>query len=123
MKMTLAILAATTAIGALVTIPAIAANSRLGTESAPLAFFADAKATLGETLWLASGDHDDDDHDDDDDDDHGDHDDDDEDEDCDDDDGDEGSCAMGATPAPAGTVSPPANGLFGNGAAPRVQVN
>lgn len=119
MKTTFAILAATTALGALVTIPAIAANSQLGAESAPLAFFTDAKATLGETLWLASGDHDDDD----DDDDHGDHDDDDEDEDCDDEDGDEGSCAMGATPAPAGTVSPPANGLFGNGAAPQVQVN
>ena len=119
MKTTFAILAATTALGALVTIPAIAANSRLGAESAPLAFLTDAKATLGETLWLASGDHDDDD----DDDDHGDHDDDDEDEDCDDEDGDEGSCAMGATPAPAGTVSPPANGLFGNGAAPQVQVN
>lgn len=121
MKTTFAILAATTALGALVTIPAIAANSRLGAESAPLAFLTDAKATLGETLWLASGDHDDDD--DDDDDDHGDHDDDDEDEDCDDDDGDEGSCATGASPAPAGTVSPPANGLFGNGAAPQVQVN
>lgn len=100
MKTTFAILAATTALGALVTIPAIAANSRLGAESAPLAFFTDAKATLGETLWLASGDHDDD------------HDDDDEDEDCDDEDGDEGSCAMGASPAPAGTVSPPGQRAF-----------
>lgn len=117
MKMTFAILAATTALGALVTIPAIAANSSLGTESAPLAFVANAKAALGETLWLASGeDDDDDDHD------HGDHDDD-EDDDCDDDDEDKGSCAMGASPAPAGTVAPPANGLFGTGAAPRVQVN
>ena len=26
-------------------------------------------------------------------------------------------------PAPAGTVAPPQNGLFGNGAAPKVQVN
>lgn len=46
--------------------------------------------------------HDDDDHDDDhDDDDHG----------------------GGRNPAPAGTAAPPQNGLFGNGAPPRVEVN
>ncbi len=46
-------------------------------------------------------------------------DDDEEDDDCDDDD-----CAGSArNPAPAGSVAPPSNGLFGNGAAPQVQVN
>ncbi|CUH80572.1 PepSY domain-containing protein [Tropicibacter naphthalenivorans] len=29
----------------------------------------------------------------------------------------------GATPAPAGTIAPPQNGLFGDGAAPSVKVN
>ena len=48
--------------------------------------------------------------------------DDDDDEDCDDDDDDE--CSGGApNPAPAGAVAPPQNGLFGNGAPPKVQVN
>ena len=49
----------------------------------------------------------------------------DEDEDDDDDCGDDedgGACAMGVGPARAGTVAPPANGLFGSGAAPQVQV-
>lgn len=45
------------------------------------------------------------------------HDDDDEDDDCDDDDGD-GCNSARVNPAPAGTVAPPANGLFGNGAPP-----
>lgn len=37
----------------------------------------------------------------------------------DDDDGDDDGCAgTPANPAPAGTVAPPANGLFGNGAPP-----
>lgn len=48
-------------------------------------------------------------------------DDEDDDDDCDDDDDD---CRGGAgNPAPAGTVAPPRNGLFGNGAPPRVGVN
>jgi hypothetical protein len=51
------------------------------------------------------------------------HDDDDYDDDCEDDDDDE-DCRGGASnPAPAGTVAPPQNGLFGNGAPPQVQVN
>ncbi len=34
------------------------------------------------------------------------------------------TAAVGAgNPAPAGTVAPPQNGLFGNGAPPQVQVN
>jgi hypothetical protein len=39
---------------------------------------------------------------------------------CDDD---EGACGGGRNPAPAGSVAPPKNGLFGTGAAPAVQVN
>jgi hypothetical protein len=53
---------------------------------------------------------------------HHDEDDDDEDDDDEDEDDDEGR-ATGVNPAPAGTVAPPANGLFGDGAPPRVQVN
>lgn len=41
-----------------------------------------------------------------------------------DDDDCDGGCRSGApNPAPAGTVAPPQNGLFGSGAAPKVQVN
>ena len=54
------------------------------------------------------------------------HDDDDDDDDNDDDDCDDGRC-QGAggrgNPAPAGTVAPPANGLFGNGAPPKAVTN
>tara|TARA_R110002012_G_scaffold159002_2_gene320631 strand:+ start:1359 stop:1730 length:372 start_codon:yes stop_codon:yes gene_type:complete len=54
-----------------------------------------------------------------------DHDDDDDHDDSDDDNDDcDGGCRGGApNPAPAGTVAPPQNGLFGSGAAPKVQVN
>ncbi|KAF0132373.1 MAG: hypothetical protein FD152_1955 [Xanthobacteraceae bacterium] len=39
-------------------------------------------------------------------------------------DDDDDDCRSGArNPAPAGTVAPPQNGLFGNGAPPKVQVN
>lgn len=42
----------------------------------------------------------------------------------DDDEDDDGSPgAASASPAPAGTVAPPANGLFGGGAMPKVKVN
>jgi len=42
----------------------------------------------------------------------------------DDDEDDDGSPgAASASPAPAGTVAPPANGLFGSGAMPKVEVN
>lgn len=44
----------------------------------------------------------------------------DDDEDDDDDDDDRGAAR---NPAPAGTVTPPQNGLFGSGAAPKVQMN
>jgi len=46
---------------------------------------------------------------------------DDHDEDDDEDDDDDGGSASG--PAPAGSVAPPNNGLFGTGATPKVQVN
>ena len=40
------------------------------------------------------------------------------------DDDDDDDCSGAArNPAPAGTVAPPQNGLFGNGAPPQVQVN
>ncbi|WP_297107034.1 hypothetical protein [uncultured Devosia sp.] len=42
----------------------------------------------------------------------------------DDDDDDDDDCRNGTrNPKPAGTVAPPQNGLFGNGAPPQVQVN
>ena len=59
-----------------------------------------------------AGKHDDDDHGDDDDDD-------DDDDDCDDD---GGSCGAGRSPAAAGSVAPPQNGLFEKGAAPQAVV-
>lgn len=46
----------------------------------------------------------------------------DDDEDCDEDDDDDCAGARG-NPAPAGTVAPPANGLFGNGAPPVAVTN
>ena len=44
---------------------------------------------------------------------------DDDDDDCDDD---EDNCQAAKAPAPAGSAAPPQNGLFSNGAAPKVQV-
>jgi hypothetical protein len=42
----------------------------------------------------------------------------------DDDEDDDGSLgAVSVSPEPAGTVAPPANGLFGSGAIPKVKVN
>ncbi len=113
MKTILALLAATTALGAFIAIPAIGAISTDGAQSPQAAFSASADTTQDGMVLLASGDDEGDEEDDEGDDD-----------DCDDDEGDdEGGCAAGSNPAPAGTVAPPANGLFGNGAAPRVQVN
>ena len=39
-----------------------------------------------------------------------------------DDDDDEDNCQAAKAPAPAGSAAPPQNGLFSNGAAPKVQV-
>ncbi|WP_212525473.1 hypothetical protein [Actibacterium sp. MT2.3-13A] len=125
MKFTLALLAASTAIGAALAIPASGAIGASGPG-------ASADLPAGQVLVLASDDRHDKEHrlfwlrlgHDDDDDHHGDDDDDDdEDDECDDDDGDGRGCRAGVNPAPAGTVAPPANGLFGPGATPKAQVN
>jgi hypothetical protein len=113
MKKTFAILVASTALAIGAGVPAWSGMHR--------AEHASARTDDDDVLKLASGDcldrdhgskacRDDDDHrysDDDDDD--------------DDDDG-YGRNAS-ANPAPAGTVAPPANGLFGSGASPKIKVN
>jgi hypothetical protein len=114
MTKSLTLLIASTALTAAIGLPAWSAVSRLAEDDGrPVA----AAAAGGDArpLLLASDDEDDD---------HGERrrasgygDDDD-----DDDDGEEGGRA-GRDAAPAGTVAPPRNGLFGNGAAPQVQVN
>lgn len=126
MKKTLTFLAASTALTVAIGVPAWSAMQAPsdGVLRPVAALFDDAAQAM--PLVLASDDDDDDNrwrdgsrrgHDDDDDDD------DDDDEDCDDDDDDD-ECRGGArNPAPAGTVAPPQNGLFGNGAPPQVQVN
>ena len=124
MKKTLTLLAASTALTAAIGIPAWSAMQAPanGVLRPVAALFDDAPQTV--PLVLASDDDDDDQrrregsrhgHDDDDDDD---------DDDEDDDDDDDDKYRDGArNPAPAGTVAPPRNGLFGNGAPPQVQVN
>ncbi len=124
MKKTLTLLAASTALTAAIGVPAWSAMQAPSDVLRPVAaLFDDAPQTM--SLVLASDDDDDDDrwrngsrrgHDDDDDDD--------DDDDCDDDDDDDDDCRGGArNPAPAGSVAPPQNGLFGNGTPPQVQVN
>lgn len=54
---------------------------------------------------------------------HDDGDEEDEDDDEDEDEDEDGNRNGAGNPAPAGSVAPPQNGLFGNGAAPRAQVN
>ena len=123
MKKTLTLLVASTALTAAIGVPAWSAMQAPadGGLRPFAALFEESPQAM--PLVLASDDDDDDDrgwregsrrgHDDDDDDD---------DDDCDDDDDDD--CRGGArNPAPAGTVAPPQNGLFGNGAPPQVQVN
>lgn len=128
MKKTLTILVASTALTAAIGVPAWSSiHKPEGRHDRPVnALTAEGPDAM--PLILASSDDDDDDdhyrrdrprrgHDDDDHDD--DHDDDD-----DDDDDDEGGNRGGArNPAPAGTVAPPQNGLFGNGVPPKTQVN
>lgn len=126
MKKTLTLLAASTALTAAIGVPAFSAMqaSADGAFRPVAALFDDASQTM--PLVLASGDDEDDHrwrdgarrgHDDDDDD----YDEDDDDDDCDDDDG-NGCRSAARNPAPAGTVAPPQNGLFGNGAPPQVQM-
>ncbi len=120
MRKTLTLLVTSTALTAVIGTTTWSAMNSVADES-PRPFAAiwqDAAQSL--PLILASGDDDDDkyrgsrrDLDDDDDDD---------DDDCDDDDDDD--CRGSArNPAPAGTVAPPQNGLFGKGAPPQVKVN
>ena len=125
MKKTLSLLIATTALTAAIGIPAWAMlGTGSGTQSAVLQAVEDAAPML-----LV----DDDEEDDDDDERKGqagraghqsdDEDDDDDDDDGDDDDCEDGACGGAKNPAPAGSVAPPSNGLFGTGAPPKVQVN
>ncbi len=111
MKKTLALLAATTALTATFGLPVLGGMFAppQADQGATAAIFAPEDAFR---LVLIDSDDDDDEED---------ADDEDEEEDCDEDDDDE--CSAGRNPAPAGSVAPPANGLFGNGAPPKVQVN
>ena len=111
MKTTLALLAATTALGTL-----FAFTTFDGAH-------AGNRATVTDTVqhaWvhLASGDDEDEEEEDDDE-----EDDDDDCEEDEDDEEDDEDCIPAQPLAPAGTVAPPANGLFGNGTPPKVQVN
>jgi hypothetical protein len=109
MKKFLAIFVATTALTAAIGLPALSAKrAQEGAEERPSAsVFDDDHGQAALPLVLASDDEDDDNH-------RSGHDDDDED--------DEASGAM-PNPDPAGSAAPPKNGLFGNGLAPKVQVN
>jgi len=115
-KTTLTLLVASTALTAAIGLPAWSATQSLATADARPVSAVLGAATAAPAVILASND--DDDYD------EGDrrrskrgHEDDDDDE-CDDND----CAATTANPAPAGTVAPPKNGLFGNGAPPQVQV-
>lgn len=127
MKKILTILFASSAMTAAVSLPAWSAvNAPANANLQPIAaLFEEGSPSL--PLVLASDDDDDDDnrrsregsrrsHDNDDD--GKDHDDEDEDDDDDDD-----KRGGASNPAPAGTVAPPKNGLFGNGVPPKVKVN
>jgi ABC-type Zn2+ transport system substrate-binding protein/surface adhesin len=127
MKKTLTLLIASTALTAAIGVPAWSAMTTPRDTFSPAisAELEDAQETL--PLVFVSDDDDDDDED------HeyrngsryDDDDDDDDDDDCDDEDEDEDEECNGSArnPAPAGTVAPPQNGLFGTGAPPQVQVN
>jgi hypothetical protein len=124
MKKTLALLAATTALGTVISLPAWS-TPRVSVDDGAalsLAAFVDDGSSARPLVFVSDDgdeDRDDDDRDDDDRDDDDRDDDDDDDDDCDD-----GDCRGAASnPAPAGTVTPPQNGLFGSGAAPQVQTN
>ena len=115
MRKTLALLVASTALTATLGLPVLAAVTMPGAQRLSVGL-TDA---AGDAAPVRISDY----HDDDDDHDNRrrDHDDDDHDDDDDDDDDDDRGGAR--NPAPAGTVAPPSNGLFGNGAPPKVQMN
>jgi hypothetical protein len=111
MMKTLALLIASTALTTAIAIPAWSAM-RASTESdaRPMAaIFESVQEAL--PLILISDDDEDENDDDEDDNDE-----------CDDDEDDD-SCGAVRKPAPAGTVAPPQNGLFGSGTPPQVKVN
>jgi hypothetical protein len=119
MKKTLILLVASTALTAAISVPAWSAMQSPADGGLRLLAALSDEGPMTMPLVLAS---------DDDDEDgrwregarRGDDDDDEDEDDCADDD----DCRGGAgNPAPAGTVAPPQNGLFGNGAPPQVQVN
>lgn len=118
MRKTLTLLLASTAMTAAIGLPAWSAIQSLDAPDAKsVAVVVDARSDAPAAI-LASNDDDDDDRR------RSGRDDDDEDDDDNDDDEDDEERAAGArNPAPLGAVPPPANGLFGNGAPPRVQVN
>ncbi len=127
MKRTFAILFASTALTVGVGLPAWSAMHDAARPQASREAVEDASDEGANLLFASDDSRRDRDHgrrfgrgDDDDDHDEGDDDDSDDDDD-DDDDGYRSGAAAG--PAPAGTVAPPNNGLFGNGAAPKVKVN
>jgi hypothetical protein len=120
MKKTLALLIASTALTTAIVAPAWSAMRAPGDTFAQTVatVLDDAQAAL--PLVFVSSDDDDDEHEYR----NGSRYDDDDDDDCDDDGEDDDECNGSArNPAPAGTVAPPQNGLFGNGAPPQVQVN
>jgi hypothetical protein len=113
MRKTLALLFVTSSLAALISAPAWSAmhvtpsgDAAPTTEQAGRVIVADADERSGESGVSKDGEHEDEGDDADG---------------CDDDDGACGSAAK--NPAPAGTVAPPQNGLFGSGAAPKVQLN
>lgn len=122
MKRTLTLLVASTALTAAIGLPAWGAMRAMTDGiTGPISATADAEREAVPLMFVS------DDNDDDDDREYrrtfffgGDDDDEEDDEDdCDDDD-----CGNSArNPAPAGTVSPPQNGLFGSGTPPKVQLN
>jgi len=117
MKKTLAILIASTALTSAIGLPAWSAMNRndstLG--QAISAVVDDAKEAVERVLISSNDDdHDDDEYDDCDEEEDDDDDDDDHDEECND---------SASNPAPAGTVAPPQNGLFGGSTPPLVIVN
>ena len=127
MRKILTLLVASTALTAAIGVPAWSAI-RSAADGSPRPLAAPSEDGAQAMPFVLASDDDGDDHGDrgssgrgDDDDD--DEDDDDEDDDDEDEDEDGGSRRGASNPAPAGTVPPPQNGLFGNGAPPQVQVN
>ena len=116
MTKTLALLLATTAITACATVPASGAFYSNGDDRDGATSYYERGASSGKVRFASDDDRyergDDDDY-------RGRREDDDDDE-CDDDDDYNRNC--GRAPAPAGSVAPPSNGLFGNGK-PSVNVN